>query len=708
MPVGYRAPLAGRSREAPDRRIRRRTGPRGGREGGAMRQRLAVLAAAALLAVPAVRAQVLFRDVTADAGIGAQTPGRTMAWGDYNNDGYPDFLVGCSKLYKNLGPPDFRFELVPAGLSGAHGVWADIDNDGDLDIYCPSGGDNDHLWINQGPAAGYTFVEGTDFDGDGTADMVDGKQSIAITWGDFDADGLVDVYVGSYERHCTSSVCGDCQINTMWHNLGSGRFEDVTVNWGLDAAERGLVNGGAGQCLGGGGTCTDDSDCAPFGGWCKSGLCARGLNTVDYDNDGDADIFVSDYRLDENMLLENDGSGHFSNVARTAGIDGHCGDGVCGHTLGADWGDMDNDGDLDCYAANLAHWWGSFADGHDISYLWRSENAGVSFIDVRDQSGMRPFTPAFDPENDWEEASAGWADIDNDGDLDIYVTDFYPFRKHWSQLYRNDGDGDGNGVPDFVDVSDPGNGDCPAEPDPINVSVGPTCLKRWYSWTAVWADYDRDGDLDLLTSGSPIFYQCDTPPVPPECDGKDPANRDTWPQPSYIVLFRNETEGAGHWLEVRLVGQSGVNRAALGARLTAHVDLDGDGTAETRMLREVSGGEGYQSSQDWMVQHFGLGPADRVSRLEVRWPAAGAPVSSFSDVPADGLAVVYSDGADLLRGTDPAALGVYEPQVALYPHRDPEPVLDDARALFYRVADDVTIDVTRDDAARTVVIAIRH
>ncbi len=663
------------------------------------------LAMALLFLLPAA-ADAPFRDVTAESGIGATVWGPTASWGDYNNDGYADILVGCGRLFRNNGPPGFTFTEVAAGLAGAHGAFADVDNDGDLDLYCPAGGNDDHLFLNQGPP-GFAFVERTDFDGDGTPDMVDGRVSIAAGWGDFDLDGSVDIYVGSYERHCGGSptVCADCELNTMWRGLGDGRFQNVSAAWGLEAAEKSMGN--LGYCVvNTSRACSRDSDC-PAGDFCKSGNCARGVNAGDYDNDGDLDIHVSSYRLDPNMLLRNDGNGQFSNASFSTGLAGNPDGATYGHSLGADWGDMDNDGDLDLYTANLAHWWGIALGGHDTSYLWRNNSAGVNFTNVRGGSGMRVSWNALG-QVDCEEGSAGWADADNDGDLDVYVTGFYPFVQHWSTMYRNEGDTDANGVPNFVDISDPGGGVCGTLPDPPNQTVGPTCMKRWYSWMAVWADYDRDGDLDLLTSGNPRFNQCDAVPMPPECGSANPSNRDTWPQPAYLVLFRNETGSSlGHWLELRLVGGNGANRAAIGARLTLTADLDGDGTAEAPQIREVSGGEGYETSQDALLQHFGLKNASIVDRLEIRWPAIAAPLATFTGLAPDTYYVAYRSGADLRRGTSPDALPVLRAAVPLYPARDP--VLGDGQTYFYLVDDPLAvIDVSRDMAHGEVVIAVRN
>ncbi|UCF66848.1 MAG: VCBS repeat-containing protein [Acidobacteriota bacterium] len=225
-------------------------------------------------------AEVLFTDVTEQAGL-AGTGAVNFSWADYDNDGDPDLLVGCSRLFRNDGAPDYGFTDVTAeaGLGGNHGTWADIDNDGDLDLYCAARNQSARLWENAGDG---TFVEITDFDGDGTRDMTVDSPSITGAWADFDLDGFVDMYVGNYER--TGNA--DCDIDTLWKNDGDKTFTDVTTASGIEAGEGAIVNA-------------------------DPGMCARGVTWGDYNNDGWADIYVSDYRLDQNMLFENQGDGTF-------------------------------------------------------------------------------------------------------------------------------------------------------------------------------------------------------------------------------------------------------------------------------------------------------------------------------------------------------------------------------------------------------------
>jgi len=625
-------------------------------------------AAAILAALGTVRAEVLFRDVTAEAGLSG-VGAVNMSWADYDNDGWPDLLVGCSRLFRNDGPPDFTFTEVTsqAGLNGDHGTWADLDNDGDLDLYCAGQGESARLWRNNGDG---TFTEITDFDGDGVRDMTVNSPSLAGAWADYDLDGFVDMYVGNYERDLAV-----CDVDTLWKNDGDSTFTDVTTPAGIYAGESSLPNA-------------------------DPGMCARGVTWGDYNNDGWPDIYVSDYRLDPNMLFENRGDGTFVEVAGARGVDGHPDGTSWGHSLGSEFFDMDNDADLDLYTSNLAHWWGTAGFGHDISYLWRNEGAagGFGFTDVRAQSGMRPYTPnPFDPTNDFEEAGPGWADFDNDTIPDLYVPRFYPFRQNWGTLYR--GTGVVAGVAQFQDVSDPGNGDCGSEPNPANFTVGPTCLKRWYSWNAVWADYDRDGDLDLAVTGNNRFYECTSTSIE-GCQSANPSNRDTWPQPSFLWLFRNETGNANHWLEIRLVGQVG-NRAAIGARVTVVV-------GGIEMMREVSGGHGYHSAQSDLPVEFGLGAATVADAVRVRWPSPGFPVSTFSGVAADERLVLYETGAAVRRGGSPQGIPPYA-TAQRFPWTDPEPVLDPALhgSYFYSVEDDTAdIRLDKDLAAGSVRISI--
>jgi hypothetical protein len=613
-----------------------------------------------------VRAQVRFVDVTEQAGLGG-VGAVNFSWADYDNDGDPDLLVGCSRLFRNDGPPNHTFTDVTAaaGLSGDHGTWADIDNDGDLDLYCAGQNQNARLWRNNGNG---TFSDISDFNSDGVRDMTVNSPSVAGAWADIDLDGFTDMYVGNYER--TGNA--DCDIDTLWRNDGDNTFTNVTTSAGIQAGESAIVNA-------------------------DPGMCARGVTWSDYNNDGYPDVYVSDYRLDQNMLFQNDGDGTFTEVAVARGVDGHRDGSAWGHSLGSEFMDMDNDGDLDLYTSNLAHWWGTAAFGHDISYLWRNNGAGsgFSFTDVRSGSGMHPYTPnPFDDDNDFEEAGPGWADWDNDTIPDLYVPEFYPFGDHWGRLYRGLGGGT------FADATDPGNGDCGSGPDPINTTVGPTCLKRWYSWNATWADYDGDGDVDLAVSGNPRFNQCDVVPMPAECGSADPGNRDTWPQPTYLWLFRNEVGSQNHWLHVRLVGQVG-NRAAIGARVTAVL-------GGTSMGREVSGGHGYHAAQHDLPVEFGLGTATQVDSVTIRWPTPGQPMTSQFNLAADQQIVAYETGATVQRGSAKDALAAYQ-TVQFFPWIDPEAVLEQPGIQYYRVQDAYAeIRVERYPATQSILIRIRN
>ncbi|MEW5806367.1 MAG: CRTAC1 family protein [Acidobacteriota bacterium] len=568
-----------------------------------------------------------FVDVTNDVGIGVHGAG-SVTWGDFNNDGYEDLLIGCGDLYINSGPPDFTFSKHTTFTGGNGGHWGDIDNDGDLDFFCTSG--TNALWINNGDG---TFSNQTDSSGlknrgcsayDGDCGCTSANPwcpwnswpFTASAWGDYDADGYIDLYIGNYETWDGSTLY--CWPDFFYKNNGNKTFTDVSWTSGVRDAD---------------GDGTQDEKPNEV-----DRRCVRGVTWGDYNNDNLNDIYISNYRIMPNTLWENQGSGKFKNVADSKGCAKADNVGDEGHTLGSDWGDMDNDGDIDLYEADLAHeiYW--LFLGHDASALYRNNGPpDYNFTNIRPNTGMEQMSTS---RNDWTETSPTWGDADNDGDIDIYVTQIYMYSSYYSKMYRNNGIG-GDGYQKFTDMTNY-YGDCPSDPKQPP-AAGANCMKLWYSSTAAWADYDNDGDLDLAAGGNNYWVECsdsdgdgtgecqyiNTPePEKPDCNTAD-AN--TWCQPSYFHLFKNVTANSNHWLELNLLGTTYNNRAAIGARVKATV-------GSTAMMREVSGGTGYHSTQNSMRIHFGLGSSTVVNQLEIRWPDGTTKI--LSNVNADQIMTV--------------------------------------------------------------------
>jgi hypothetical protein len=345
------------------------------------------------------------------------------AWGDFNNDGYPDLLVGtylgASSLYRNNG--NGTFSLVSSGPittdSGAvyGAAWADYDNDGHLDLYLNNNqssfsNTNDWLYHNNGDGTFAKVTSGpvvtsggngnncgwADYDGDGYVDLFvansDGKSylfhnnkdgtftsvSNAITtgtlgnsqggaWADYDNDGKPDLYVSRVGSPCV-----------LFHNDGNGNFSKVTS-----------------------GTISSDS-----GG-------AQGTSWADYDNSGYLSLFVINNKS-QNFLYHNNGDGTFTRITSGPPVtdigDGH----------GCAWGDYDNDGYLDLLVVNR----------HGTNFLYRNNRDGTFTRDTTSSLST-------DVGDSW---AAAWADYDNDGALDVFVTQYQGYT---SRLYHNNGNSNG-------------------------------------------------------------------------------------------------------------------------------------------------------------------------------------------------------------------------------------------------------------------------
>jgi hypothetical protein len=304
-----------------------------------------------------------------------------------------------------------------------------------------------------------------------------------------------------------------------------------------------------------------------------------------------------------NVLFRNDG-GTFTDASTVPGYEGNALANI-GQTYGACWGDLDNDGDLDCYITNSG----------EANRLVRNdlmENGGTAGFSDRTFAGP-PSRDRFPPPPQWPDSGAGdfgdatsctMGDYDNDGDLDIYVNQGGPRNN----LFNDDNDIDpmqgqfysANSPATNVLLRNDGPPPVPPDPDPypnwdpfviftdVTESSGAEHLGEGRGVST--ADYDDDGDLDLyVTAFVPEAG-------PPEVQGS---------------LLKNTTAPTNNWIKYALVGTAR-DRGALGARVTITTD---DGGIQ---IREVTSGHGYNSQNDPRA-HFGLGTGKTVTSAEVRW-----------------------------------------------------------------------------------------
>ncbi|MCK5842257.1 MAG: VCBS repeat-containing protein [Candidatus Sabulitectum sp.] len=353
-----------------------------------------------------------FSDVTGMLGPDSLLKGTRMSWCDWNSDGFPDLFTG-RLLFQNAEGSGFADVTSLSGLDscrGNGGIWGDINGDGVPDLV--TSGNPVQLFVNhRGVLEDVTEAIGliaTDASVEGVALL------------DWNADGWLDLYLASYES-----------------GQGSGTADAFYLG-----SEDGFVPAGA------------DLGMIPF---LEEHLCGRGVSPCDFDLDGDVDIFVSNYRLQENFLWEND-RGIAVNSSLERGVAGVETDGWWGHTIGSAWGDHDNDGDWDLFSANLAH--PRYIEFSDRSMLL--QNNDNCFTDIRANSGIS-----------FEETHSNpvWGDFNNDGLLDLFITSIYPDRR--SFLYMNCGNGQ------FEDVT------------------WLSGARVFNGWGAAAGDFDLDGLLDL-------------------------------------------------------------------------------------------------------------------------------------------------------------------------------------------------------------------
>ncbi len=522
---------------------------------------------------------VTFTDVTEQAGIhfkhnngayGAKLLPETMGSGvcilDYDNDGWPDiFFVnsmdwpGHAKdpsypaLYHNNHDGTFTDVTRQAGLDvqmyGMGCAVGDFDNDGYDDIYVTAIGGS-HLFRN--------LHNGTFADVTAKAGLADSGFPTGAAWLDYDHDGKLDLFVahyvkwsqqtdqfcsldGTHKSYCTPEAYKG-ESSRLFHNLGNGQFEDVTKQAGLyDPTGKSL-----------------------------------GVALLDYDNDGWLDLFVSN-DTQPNKLYRNNRNGTFSEVGLAAGV-AFSDAGRARAGMGTDAGDYDHSGRQSLVIGN-------FTD--EGMSLYHNEGSGL-FTDESESAGIAG------PSALSLTFGCFFFDYDLDGRLDIFAANGHVAddigvvrpNLHYAEpplLFHNLGQGK------FQDVS---------------ADVGAALRRPMVARGAAYADFDNDGDLDLVVTTN-----------------NGPAH-----------LFRNQNGNRNDLLRLKLIGTKS-NRDAIGAGVTLTA------AGGMRQFAMVKSGSSYLSQSEFPLT-FGLGKPGSVQQvnLEIAWPSGRK--ESLANVAPDQFVVV--------------------------------------------------------------------
>ena len=526
---------------------------------------------------------------------GVREPGATQ----HSNTSTPsaidfDNVIEASKitftLKNSLSPQRYSIETMAGGVA----VF-DYNNDGLLDIFFTNGADIPSLEKTNSTYYNRLFRN----NGDGTFTDVTEKAglqgtgySMGVAAGDYDNDGLVDLYIAGVNR------------NQLFHNNGDGTFTDVTAKAGVGGKVPGLgkawavtagwfdynndglldllvvnyldydiktaalchVEGVPTYCApnkfrgtpnilyrnNGDGTFTDVSEPSHISRYAGKGM---GVAFADYDNDGFTDIFVSNDTF-PNYLLHNNRDGTFTDVAVVAGV-AYTESGTTVAGMGTDFRDLDNDGRPDLFHTAM------FGDTFP---LYRNLGGG-QFEDITVAAGLTAFTSRL---TGW---GTGAFDFDNDGYKDLFTAnseildnamevEHRPFALP-NGLFRN------KGALKFEDLS---------------AKAGAGFLVPAAHRGAAFGDFNNDGKIDIVVTA------LNGPPQ----------------------LLMNRSPNQNHWIILKLIGTKS-NRDGLGTRVKIT-------TSHGSQYNHATTAVGYNSSSDKRV-HFGLGESTVIDRIELSWPS---------------------------------------------------------------------------------------
>ena len=465
-----------------------------------------------------------------------ETFGAGAAFLDVDGDGWLDlYLVNgaplsgerpnpipTNRLYHNTGVGGFTDVTAASGTGhtgyGMGCAAADYDADGDVDLYVTNVGPN-LLLRNEG--------DGRFADATVAAGGADARWGTSCGFLDYDLDGDLDLYATNYVEFDPENniVCAEggirsyCEpkfyepVGDVLYRNEDGQFRDVSLETGITHKGRGL-----------------------------------GVAFADYDLDGDTDVYVANDGT-MNFLYQNQGNS-FAEVGLYAG-GRYNEDGLAEAGMGVEFGDWDNDGLQDIFVTNFAQ---------ETNTLYGNDGQG-QFYDITQRAGLAEYS--YKPLG----FGTNFLDYDNDGDLDLFVANGHVMDKI-AQVHPDHAYPQPNQMlcnqqgTRFVDVS---------------ARLGPALAMAAVSRASAKADYDNDGDLDLLVTNVAVAPN----------------------------LLRNDGGNRQHWLTIQLENTAQPARVAVTA-------------GGQRQAKEHQSGGSYLASSDPRL-HFGLGEATQAT-VEIRWP----------------------------------------------------------------------------------------
>ncbi|MCI0515745.1 FG-GAP-like repeat-containing protein [candidate division KSB1 bacterium] len=455
-------------------------------------------------------------------------------------------------------------------------AWGDYDNDGNVDLFVANFQQINLLFHNEGNGKFTKITTGDVFKSHGV--------SFGGTWGDYDNDGYLDLFVvneGSegflfHNEQGTLKRVGASDFSSNLAKSHSASWGDYDNDGYLDLF---IANDGASNYLyrnNGNSTFTKITSGSMVKDVARSvvGLWA------DYDNDNDLDLFVVNgyFAYEKNALYRNEGQGNFTKITTGVIVTD-----VEGST-GGSWGDYDNDGDLDLYVCNSVN--------NAPNSLYRN-NGDESFSKI----GFGLMVTEMG-----HSVGSSWIDYDNDGDLDLFVVNVLGQK---NCLYRNDG------------------GDIFTK-----ITTGAIVNDMSWSYGCSWADYDNDGDQDVIvTNGG--FYTT-----------------------KQNFFYQNDGSSA-NWLKVKCVGASS-NKSAIGARVQIKATIY---NRTYWQMREITGQSSFLG-QNSLNAEFGLGNASLIDSLVIRWPGGKKQVLT-QVTPNQFLTVAETSSVSAVAEPKPVMLAGY-------------------------------------------------